>query len=493
MKKYTSIALLIALLASLAACGDTGTSADTTISNEDTTTAPVDQYPDDLPDDLDFGGEAVNFLYRAEVLSEFYADTSNGDVVNDALYDSIRSVEERLNVDIVAVPRDGHLVGAREEYMGHMNATILAGDDAYDWVDLMIGNASVQQKAGIFLDVAENKYIDLEKPWYLADMVDEVGIDGKLYLISGDASLGYLKCTMALYFNTALVDVYKLENPYKLVDEGKWTLDKVMELTAIASQDVNADGVYNEEDKIGYCVHDNNHRNGWGQSAGVEFFAKNADGTRTFNLGTERDTLASEKYYKLINETQGAWWPKVANSVANQLEAYNNIAKKFASGDIFMMTAEIDDAVMQLRDMNDPYGILPYPKLDERQKEYISASRNTHNSFSMPVTCGDPDMAGAVMEALAASNYEKVLPAYFEVALKTKYARDDDTARMYDLIRASTRLTFAYTYNNAIGTPIGAFVGATQSNNLASQVASKKSAVDTSLASYYEEMRKLAE
>ena len=84
-----------------------------------------------------------------------------------------------------------------------------------------------------------------------------------------------------------------------------------------------------------------------------------------------------------------------------------------------------------------------------------------------------------------------MLPAYLEGALKTKYARDDDTARMYDLIRASTRLTFAYTYNNAIGTPIGAFVGATQSNNLASQVASKKSAVDTSLASYYEEMRKL--
>jgi hypothetical protein len=81
---------------------------------------------------------------------------------------------------------------------------------------------------------------------------------------------------MALYFNTALVDVYKLENPYKLVDEGKWTLDKVMELTAIASQDVNADGVYNEEDKIGYCIHDFNHRNGFGQSAGVEFFKTNA-------------------------------------------------------------------------------------------------------------------------------------------------------------------------------------------------------------------------
>ena len=152
MKKYTSIALLLALLSSLEACGEAGTAADTTASAGDTTAAPADLYPDDLPDDLNFGGEAVSFLYRAEILNEFYAESSNGDVVNDALYNSIRSVEERLNVDIVAVARDGHLVDARTEYMNHMNSTILAGDDAYDWVDLMVGNASVQQKGGIFLD-----------------------------------------------------------------------------------------------------------------------------------------------------------------------------------------------------------------------------------------------------------------------------------------------------------------------------------------------------
>ena len=51
--------------------------------------------------------------------------------------------------------------------------------------------------------------------------------------------------------------------------------------------------------------------------------------------------------------------------------------------------------------------------------------------------------------------------------------------------------TFAYTYNNAISSPISVFTGATLSNNLASQAAAKKSAIDTALASYYEEMRKL--
>lgn len=97
------------------------------------------------------------------------------------------------------------------------------------------------------------------------------------------------------------------------------------------------------------------------------------------------------------------------------------------------MTAEIDDSVSQLRDMKDAYGILPYPKADENQKEYVSSARNTHNAFSMPITCEDPDMAGAVLEALSSSNHDTVLPAYFETALKKKYARcPDDSARMYE-------------------------------------------------------------
>jgi hypothetical protein len=62
-------------------------------------------------------------------------------------------------------------------------------------------------------------------------------------------------------------------------------------------------------------------------------------------------------------------------------------------------------------------------------------------------------MAGAVMEALSCEKYNSVLPEYFEVALKTKYIRDSDSAKMYDLIRSTMVLDFGYTYANAIGSP----------------------------------------
>ena len=41
------------------------------------------------------------------------------------------------------------------------------------------------------------------------------------------------------------------------------------------------------------------------------------------------------------------------------------------------------------------------------------------------------------MECLASESYRTVSPALFETALKVKYAADDGTAEMYDILRAS--------------------------------------------------------
>ena len=498
MKKRTFSSLLLALIlmVNLVSCGED--KEDITDDNTDMTTsgdssAETDnRVSDDLPADLDFGGEEVTFLYREEVASEFYADTANGDIVNDALYDSIRSVEERLNTDIVAVLREGHYTSVRDEYMNHISSTIMAGDDAYDFVDLMIGNSPVMMQEGIFVDLLENKYIDVDKPYYLAKLVDTVAIDDKLYFISGDASLGYMKCAFCMYFNKRLVDDYQIEDLYTLVDEGRWTLDKLREISTIASQDVNNDGKYDYEDKLGFVVHDWNHPKGFWFSTDMFFYSKNDDGSFTYDFGDERDVDICNSLYQLIYNTPGSFFPGIGNAVVEQQAEYNQLASKFASGDILIMTAELDDAVAQLRDMKDSYGILPYPKYDEAQENYISGSRNTHNAFSMPITCGDQDMAGAVLEALSASNYNTVLPAYFEIALKTKYAHDDDSARMYDLIRETMILDFGYIYGNAIGGPEGIFYNSIKSeNSLASQVASNKTRLQTALDSYIEKYREM--
>lgn len=496
MKKIVSTILLASLVFAVFSCSgekdvqnDTSDVVSKPAVSEETSVSPS---ADDLPADLDLGGKTVTFLYREEKSGEFFAEAENADIVNDAIFKSMRSVEERLNVNIDVILRPGHFSEVRQEYMNHIKNIVASNESLYDWVDLMIGNAPVMMQSGIFKDLNKVKYLDFSKPYYLGGLIDNCLIDDKLFFTSGDASLGYLKCAFCLYFNQRLFDDYQLENPYELVDAGKWTMDKLMEISAAAASDLNSDGIYDINDNLGFVVHDNNHPWGFFESMGSSFYTRSADGGISFTYGSEHDIDVCDKVNKLFFGTIGSWFPDITNGLSTHMEKYNEISAKFASGNILIMTAELDDSVVQLRDMKDAYGILPFPKFDETQKDYISAARNTHNSFSMPITCSDPDAAGAVLEALSSSNHQNVLPAYFETALKVKYSRDDDSARMYDLIRDGMILDFGYTYNNAVsGGKAGDLFRQSylKANSLSSNVAKQKSSLENTLEKYLSGLR----
>lgn len=82
------LAILLAVSAMLTmSCGETSEKIDETSSTPSETEK---LYPDDLPADLNFDGKQVKFLYRAEISSEFYADSENGEVVNDAIFRNFR-------------------------------------------------------------------------------------------------------------------------------------------------------------------------------------------------------------------------------------------------------------------------------------------------------------------------------------------------------------------------------------------------------------------
>ncbi len=477
--KHRIIALLLAaLLAGLTACGSAGT---TDPDNSGNSSRPgettADPAADALPEGLDFGGKTVTFLYRADIASEFYSEEANGELVSDALYESHASVEERLNVDINVVTMPGQNGADRNTYMNHITSTVMAGDDAYDWVDLMIGNAPVKMQEGIFLNLLDNEYMYLEKPWYLAGLSELVTVDGKLYFTSGDASLGYLTDTFCIFFNDRIAKDYGMESFYELVDSGDWTLDKLMELSAKASKDVDQDGTWDDGDQLGFQTCDQNHISGFLLSAEIPMFRQES-GSWKFTFGADHDTAAIEKLYALYNETDGARLKHGANTV------------KFTNGEVLFITAEFDDAATKLREMKDTYGILPYPKFDRAQDGYRSGARSTHNSFSLVKTSADPSCAGAVLEALGSSNYRTVTPAYFEVALKVKYTVDNDSARMFDLIRNGTSSDFGYLFSNVVGNPVTeVFINSIKEGGFASKLASFKSSVDESLAAYLKAVR----
>lgn len=481
MKKIITCALFAALLLNMAACGEDKTILDDSTNVETSKNAETaDPTADDLPSDLNFGGETVTFLYREEVVDEFYVEEANGDVVNDAIYNSQKSVEEKLGVNIEVITQPGQAGSDRNTYMNLIRSSIMSNDDEYDWVDLMVGNSPVMMQEGIFKNLLDNEYIDPNKPYYMSGLADLCTIDDKLYFISGDASLGYLQDSFCIFFNKAIAEDYSLGNLYDLVDSGDWTLDKLIELSAAVAQDVDQNGTYDDADILGFRIYDQNHISGFIASTELDMCEKDGAGEWKFNMSSERNAAIIEKLNTLIYQTDGAYMNHISD------------CNKFANGEVLFITAQFDDAVSQLRDMKDEYGILPYPKLDKSQETYWSNARTTHNAFSMPMTCGDSDMAGAVMEALSASNYKSVTPAYFEVALKTKFSADEESAKMYDIIRGGMKLDFGFIFSNIMENPVtNVYINSVRDGGFASTLASYNEKITTALANYIDVVKEI--
>ncbi len=121
----------------------------------------------------------------------------------------------------------------------------------------------------------------------------------------------------------------------------------------------------------------------------------------------------------------------------------------FVSGNSLFGMFDLGNVLSKLRDSEITYGILPIPKLNEMQENYISGS--TDRPFAIPVTAQDDEKLGIIIEAMSAEGYKQVRPAFFEIALKNKYSYDADSSEMLEIIGNTIVLDFSYIYSNFSG------------------------------------------
>ena len=87
-----------------------------------------------------------------------------------------------------------------------------------------------------------------------------------------------------------------------------------------------------------------------------------------------------------------------------------------------------------LRDAEFDFGILPLPKLDEEQEQYISYLHTKTSLISVPVITTDTDTIACVIEKMCEVSGNILRPAYFDVLFDGIIARDPESTKMLDII-----------------------------------------------------------
>ena len=480
-RKLSIIFALLLLLQTAASCGDSQTS-DTPITDGGTIEAGETEA--DVFGGLaekTFGGKEFNFLIRETEYNDYYIEAESGDVLNDAIYRRNTEVEEHFDVKINPISIDGAWSN-RDSYLGAIRNSVMAGIGEYDLVDGYAGIIGALFTDNICMNLWDVPNLRLNEKWWSELMASELTVNGKLYDMTGDLAINMWSNLHAMYFNKGMIEDFGRTSPYDRVKAGTWTFDAFLSDIKDVSKDLDGNGSLTESDQWGFLVYDSIALDNLHNAFNIPVSKRGTDGLPTYDLQNERLIGAVEKITVLAFENPDSLYMEQGNP--NIIADSRNI---FTSGNA-MYFADTLAACTAMRDSDTDFGIIPLPKYDENQEGYYTSSRDGRTMFVIPNDVKAVDFVGLITEALAVASHKYVIPAYYDVTLKTKAARDDESAAMLDIIRDGLKLEFVAEYQAQTGGGGFSIRICMQNNNTeyVSMVASNLNTYKASLESFLE-------
>ena len=400
---------------------------------------------DNLPE-KDYGGYDFRIYVRdsSAMFEDFYAEEEAAEVISEAVNNRNKFIEEKFNINIVPVfypDADQHAEAAKR--------SMRAGDDVADLIAIHGGTMFTLANEGLAMDWLKSMpHINFGAPWWPDEITKNFSAFGKLYCMTGDISHSRLNRTMCFLFNKELFKDLNIDYPYNDVINGTWTFDKFASIARQGKADLNGDGsITHDADRWGL-----ENLNEWTYAISVlygggdKIITVGDDGSLELTVYNERTVNIYDKFFELVDtgsvyigNVMGPGW-----------------AGMFKDGRSLFFSGLLE-GIIEYRNMEQEIGILPLPKYDESTPKYYANVEGSTNMLVVPVTSSDTERTSIIVEALCAEGYKKVMPALYDVALKTKFARDEESALMLDYIKDGIMYDYGY-YDNTL-VPELAYIG----------------------------------
>lgn len=456
------ILVLLMLLTCAVACkkdgeqGDDAEGADgSSVTTSGTEEEETDKYAvTDSVGTRDYGGRTVVLgQIQAKVFeADLTQENLTGDIVQDAVYKRTQTVQSRLNVklDTFIVEKNGELVSTIES---DISGDTKSFDIMFEPYYTLTGAIT----RGFYRDLYESADIDLSQDYWSYYANEQMNIGGIQYFVTGPITLSYYMKTFCTVVNSDLLSEHSQGNPPNLIEvvkSGGWTMEYQKTLAEKVHKD-DGDGEKDFGDIAGFCGSSyGSHLDCYLPAFKISFLKKNANGYLEVALDTGRYANGLEAI-KALHECSGA-------VLSTEGDPIPEIGDTFATKHAVMATMMFSDITDKLSELDDPYLILPIPKLDGAQDKYYTALHDSAIGVCVPVTVKKADMEvmGAVIEVMASTNYNLVTPAYYEVVLKTRSTDSLDNWEILDEMMDNALLDpatpFTYVFQDGYS-PIGWF------------------------------------
>ncbi|MDD4772017.1 MAG: hypothetical protein PHZ09_00235 [Eubacteriales bacterium] len=428
--KIHALILAMVLLFCAAGCAAQADNEAPLTDTPDVTQQETD-YMDTLPDE-NYDGYVFTVLAQSyDERPNLPAEAENGEVLNDALVRRNIKTEEIYNIGIENIALED-----RGQVKSMVQTAVNANDDIYGLViTSMADGINSLAPNGFLYDLNKINYLQLESEWWCAYISEDMQFSGSLYFTSGALSPFFYYTPVGVAYNIKLAADYNIGNLNETVRSGQWTFDKLKELTANLTTDIDGDGKLTEADF--YALSHDGGVAGQAMliSCGEKMSEIDAAGNHFLNLGSERIVTLVDQIATLLGDKDICYVDKAGSSLTLFSESrlmflmisMNNIIAGY-------------QGVPGLRVMEDDYGIIPTPKLNEAQDNYYTYGNPWGPSgIAVPVTAADADRTGLITETMAYLSFTDVKPAVYDIIVKEKIARDPESVEMLDIMYAAAR------------------------------------------------------
>lgn len=406
----------------------------------------------------------------------YWVEESSSNVLTDAIYNRQIAIRDHLGVNVYGtsvIDADLYLAKLKTAAMNKDNSMHLMVSHPYHGVSSFISE-------NLLVDFNEIDAIDLDASYWNRDLMEQLSLNGRLYLGFSDFNIGI---TSVIAFNKEIYDQYKDhigESLYSLVDDHRWTLEKMISVASLVSIDKSSDGktvddtfgIVGDYD-LGYII--------MLQASDINLIEQDDSGDYVVSVLSER---TKEKAYGLVEKLQNLAKSQNAYFVE---EHYIEVPREiFADGRALMRLTETH-LLPDLLSADLDFGVLPYPMYDEGQRDVGYRHMQWGGYLCIPAYLKNPDMVFETIELLSYLG-EDVNVAYYDRLLGKQVADVPDDRRMLDIVWDSLCSDIGFTYQGVVGSEFymltAKVASAGGSGNIASFVAMYESPANRKLKKY---------
>ncbi|MBR6682258.1 MAG: extracellular solute-binding protein [Clostridia bacterium] len=428
MKKHLTrilsvLLIAVMMLSVLSACGEEEEKA----GNDQVITGESDENPN--IEAKDYGGHEFTFItnegssYNTRYL---IATEDTGEVLGDALTKRNSALEQKYNITVKQMKVDNIVQSVR--------SAVMSGTIEFDAILASGPNCATMATEGLLYNLNSVERFDFSKSYWDSNACEQLAMGDKLYFTNCSMnihSLGWI-----IFFNKYLIEEHDLTSPYELMEKNEWTVDNWAELAKAVTKDLNGDGQMTEVDRFGSLYsHADARRFAYG--VGIRATTNNEEGKPVVTLlddKTKIETLFS-KLNVVFSNTECTYCI-VCNS-----PSFSGYPHKYAysrylfATDHYLFMYDDATAVSALAEMEHEFGIIPFPKYDSNQENYVTQYPANYNMFALPALMPNAERTFNIIEDMNYFSSIILTPAWFDTLLTRRYTRDDESEASIRLLR----------------------------------------------------------